>query len=165
MASSGYVAWSVIAGETPTTAKWNLLGSNDASFNAGLGFNDSVIVPRHLSSSLFSTGITTYTNTGSAGGTFYYANIGGIKMFWGTTATLTLSSTASTIYNVTLPSGFFTTLQSVTASPTGGGDVSTVYWGISSNATSTTTLSFYFYYSGAVSISGGTPCSIIAIGT
>jgi hypothetical protein len=48
MPSSGYVLWSVTAGEQPTTAKWNLLGSNDASFNAGNGLNDSVIVARHL---------------------------------------------------------------------------------------------------------------------
>lgn len=48
MASSGYQAWSVIAGETPTTAKWNLLGANDASFNTGQGFNDAIVVKRHL---------------------------------------------------------------------------------------------------------------------
>lgn len=29
-----YTAWSVIAGEVPTTAKWNLLGANDAEFNS-----------------------------------------------------------------------------------------------------------------------------------
>jgi len=28
-----YSVWSVIAGETPTATKWNLLGSNDADFN------------------------------------------------------------------------------------------------------------------------------------
>lgn len=32
-----YAAWSVIAGEQPTTAKWNILGTNDASFNNGTG--------------------------------------------------------------------------------------------------------------------------------
>jgi hypothetical protein len=48
MASSGYTAWSVVAGETPTTTKWNLLGSNDASFNTGQGLNDSAIITRHL---------------------------------------------------------------------------------------------------------------------
>lgn len=32
-----YSAWAVIAGEQPTAAKWNLLGSNDASFNDGSG--------------------------------------------------------------------------------------------------------------------------------
>ncbi len=32
-----YQAWSVIAGEQPTAAKWNILGTNDASFNDGTG--------------------------------------------------------------------------------------------------------------------------------
>lgn len=32
-----YSAWSVVAGEQPTAAKWNILGTNDASFNDGTG--------------------------------------------------------------------------------------------------------------------------------
>lgn len=32
----GYTAISFTAGEQPTTAKWNLVGSNDAAFNAAL---------------------------------------------------------------------------------------------------------------------------------
>ena len=51
MASSGYTLWSVVAGEQPTTAKWNILGGNDASFNSGVGFNDAAVVARHLSAS------------------------------------------------------------------------------------------------------------------
>ncbi len=31
-----YSSWSVIAGETPTATKWNLLGSNDADFDSRL---------------------------------------------------------------------------------------------------------------------------------
>ena len=38
-----YAAWSVIAGEQPTTSKWNILGTNDASFNGGTGFQSNVI--------------------------------------------------------------------------------------------------------------------------
>lgn len=48
MSASGYTAWSVTAGEIPTTAYWNILGSNDASFNNGNGINDSAIVTRHI---------------------------------------------------------------------------------------------------------------------
>lgn len=48
MSSSGYALWSVVAGEQPTTSKWNILGNNDAAFNAGVGFNDGVIVSRHM---------------------------------------------------------------------------------------------------------------------
>lgn len=47
MASSGYTAITFVADEQPTTAKWNLIGSNDASFNNGNGFEDGIIVARH----------------------------------------------------------------------------------------------------------------------
>lgn len=33
----GYVAWSVVFGEQPSAAKWNILGQNDAAFNADKG--------------------------------------------------------------------------------------------------------------------------------
>lgn len=32
-----YSPWSVIAGETPTATKWNVLGSNDADFDDRIG--------------------------------------------------------------------------------------------------------------------------------
>jgi hypothetical protein len=51
MPSSGYAIWSVVASEMPTTTKWNILGQNDASFNAGLGFADGAVIARHLSAS------------------------------------------------------------------------------------------------------------------
>lgn len=52
MASTGYTAWAVTAGEQPTTAYWNILGTNDASFNNGQGFNDGIILSRHLTSAI-----------------------------------------------------------------------------------------------------------------
>lgn len=54
MASSGYAPWSVVADEQPTAAKWNILGSNDASFNNGNGLEDAVIVARHLGAGVVS---------------------------------------------------------------------------------------------------------------
>jgi len=36
----GYTAWSVVYGEQPSAAKWNILGQNDASFNDGSGIQD-----------------------------------------------------------------------------------------------------------------------------
>ena len=32
-----YASWSVTFGEQPSAAKWNILGTNDASFNDGTG--------------------------------------------------------------------------------------------------------------------------------
>lgn len=48
MSSSGYTAITFVANEQPTTAKWNLIGSNDASFNNGNGFEDDIILNRHI---------------------------------------------------------------------------------------------------------------------
>ena len=39
----GYTAWSVVYGEQPSAAKWNILGTNDASFNDGTGIADDAI--------------------------------------------------------------------------------------------------------------------------
>lgn len=43
-----YASWSVVFGEQPSAAKWNILGTNDASFNDGTGIGDGVIEPVHL---------------------------------------------------------------------------------------------------------------------
>lgn len=48
MPSSGYAAITFVANEQPTTAKWNLIGSNDSSFNLGTGLEDNVILDRHI---------------------------------------------------------------------------------------------------------------------
>ena len=40
----------------------------------------------------------------------YYINLGAIKILWGASATISTTTTA-TQYNVTLPTGFFTTTQ------------------------------------------------------
>lgn len=68
MSSSGYTAITFVANEQPTTAKWNLIGSNDASFNSGNGFEDGIIVNRHLANNavgaanLATNAITLYKN-------------------------------------------------------------------------------------------------------
>lgn len=38
-----YSAWSVVFGEQPSAAKWNILGSNDSSFNDGTGIANGAI--------------------------------------------------------------------------------------------------------------------------
>lgn len=43
-----YVAWSVVFGEQPTAAKWNILGTNDESFHDGTGIDDDAIITRHI---------------------------------------------------------------------------------------------------------------------
>lgn len=43
-----YQSWSVVFSEQPSAAKWNILGSNDASFNDGTGIGNNVITSAHL---------------------------------------------------------------------------------------------------------------------
>ena len=50
-----YAAWSVSFGERPSAAKWNILGTNDASFADGTGIAVSAITPEKL---LTGTGTT-----------------------------------------------------------------------------------------------------------
>lgn len=38
-----YQAWSVVFGEQPSASKWNILGTNDASFNDGSGFANGAL--------------------------------------------------------------------------------------------------------------------------
>ena len=38
-----YQSWSVVYGEQPSAAKWNILGTNDSSFNDGSGLNSGAI--------------------------------------------------------------------------------------------------------------------------
>lgn len=47
-----YSADTFVADEQPTTAKWNKLWSNDASFNDGTGIADDAIIQRHLSANI-----------------------------------------------------------------------------------------------------------------
>ena len=43
-----YQVWSVVFGEQPSASKWNILGSNDASFNDGTGIAAEAIQFSHL---------------------------------------------------------------------------------------------------------------------
>lgn len=55
-----YASWSVVFGEQPSAAKWNILGSNDASFNDGTGLPNGVALQCVSTNfSAVSTGTTT----------------------------------------------------------------------------------------------------------
>ena len=92
MPSSGYTAITFVANEQPTTAKWNLIGSNDSSFNLGTGLEDGVILNRHMATlSVKDTNIdhatfnwaadrTGIVNTAAAGGFGFTALNGGLTL-------------------------------------------------------------------------------------
>ena len=47
-----YAVWNVSFGEQPTASKWNILGTNDASFADGTGIAAAAIVSSHLDANL-----------------------------------------------------------------------------------------------------------------
>jgi len=62
-----YASWSVVFGEQPSAAKWNILGTNDASFNDGTGIGVSAITPEKLLTGTGTAwGWTSYTPTWTA---------------------------------------------------------------------------------------------------
>lgn len=59
-----YQSWSVVFGEQPSAAKWNILGTNDASFNDGSGIANGAITPAKRSGG-FKVGAFATSSTGS----------------------------------------------------------------------------------------------------
>lgn len=55
--------------------------------------------------------VQSLTNTGTGGGTMYYVNLGGIKMLWGITNSISIGANTSASWGVNFPSSFFTTIQ------------------------------------------------------
>lgn len=61
-----YASWSVTFGEQPSAAKWNILGTNDASFNDGTGIANAAIGPSKLATGAATSVVATTETTTSA---------------------------------------------------------------------------------------------------
>ncbi len=86
---------------TPTIADYT-----NALFSTVLGLSNAIDP---------SNGLLSQANAGTAGGTMYYINLGGIKMLWMITAAQNVGTGGAT-WTVTLPTSFFSTLQYVAPS-------------------------------------------------
>jgi len=64
-----YASWSVVFGEQPSAAKWNILGTNDASFNDGTGIGDNAIAARSLATNAIKLGYSALTADAASSGT------------------------------------------------------------------------------------------------
>lgn len=116
----------------------------------------------NLSSSIFSGQVTSYSNGGTAGGTFHYANIGGIKMLWGFTDTISTSITTASV-GLTLPNSFFSTIQSISATATQMSTTATQYANVASiNGPPPTSVTLYAF---TTTSTGTTVISVFIIGT
>lgn len=58
-----YTAWSVVFGEQPSAAKWNILGTNDASFNNGTGIGNNAIAAASLATNAITLGYASITTS------------------------------------------------------------------------------------------------------
>lgn len=103
-----YASWSVVFGEQPSAAKWNILGTNDASFNDGTGIAANTIGSSQLKAAVgatgssggdFGTGPVTCASISIPAGTWAIVAKGvpNFSVSSGTSATLTLVNTTDTI--------------------------------------------------------------------
>jgi hypothetical protein len=60
-----YSSWSVVFGEQPSATKWNILGTNDASFNDGTGIGSATITADKLATGGASASVITSQTTTS----------------------------------------------------------------------------------------------------
>jgi hypothetical protein len=75
----------------------------------GAALNAGSVTFAKLLSTIFSGQVQSQANSGTAGGTIYWVNLGGIKLLWATGANCATSPTPAE-YGFALPS-FFTTIQ------------------------------------------------------
>jgi hypothetical protein len=113
-----------------------------------------------LLSTIFGGQVQSYTNTGTAGGTGYYVNLGGVKICWGFTNSKA-STTSPTNYVINFPSSFFTTLTACTTSIFSVGAYANQV--LSGSGGSTSAVSYYITAPGTGG--GAATISWIAIGT
>jgi len=95
-----YAVFSVVFGEQPSAAKWNILGSNDASFNDGTGIGAGTLTPEKLTSGTgtdwdWSSFAPSWTNITAGNGTStgYYIQhgktvFGFVSLLFGSTTTV-----------------------------------------------------------------------------
>ena len=97
---------------TPTIANLTNVQHTHASASQGGAIGVRAILSAMLGlSSGDGGGVASIANAGTAGGTMYYINLGGIKLLWGTTSSLTAPANSSSNYTITYPTSFFTTIQ------------------------------------------------------
>lgn len=124
------------------------------------GPTDIKVTVQNMMNLMFSGQVQTQANAGTAGGNIWWVNLGGLKLLWGQTATLSVAASTTTAFGVTLPT-FLTTLQTLVTGfqPSG----STANYS-SINSSSVSAFSFYVTNpTGTPSIGGGV--NYLAIGT
>ena len=152
--AGGTITATQIANQTITATQIaNATITNAQIASGGINF-------ANLLSTIFSGQVSSQANAGTAGGTMYWLNLGGVKILWGTSTTGLLITSTGNGYLFTLPT-FFTTVQTVISSMTT--QVSDTRTWASGNAYSTGAITTFLVGAPTVTASGS--YSIFVIGT
>lgn len=125
--STTNTAWNYFAGSAGLAPTSTDTVENIGRFNAILGVVSSflwsipatvVIVNRPT----YETRVFSFTNTGTAGGTFYYRQRGAEKRVWGVTNTFTITASGDASNQLIIISPFFSAVQSAAATTYGNGN-------------------------------------------
>jgi hypothetical protein len=143
---------------TPTATVTNLTVTGGSTFPAG------DIIFADLLSTIFSGQVTSAANAGTAGGNFSYINLGGIKLLWGITATISVAGSGfqSNTGTVTFPTSFFSTIKAAMCTAS---DMSNTQfmWSAWVNTPSTTTGNIYLNQ--ATGTNGNAGVHYLVVGT
>lgn len=153
---------------TPATTDWYVLQKSSNNQTSRIS-GENLIPPTSVKSPMLglsaaidaTNGVKSQVNVGAAGGTMYYINLGGIKMLWGRGAALTVGGAGFTLVGFTLPTGFFTTVQSNNVCIDAESPANTGNFMYISSANSTTTLVVTLKSAAATTVT----FSIFVIGT
>jgi len=142
----------VVDGATATAASINNQISTIVNEFNGNVTDANVAAGAAIALTKLAISVSTQANAGTAGGTMYYINLGGIKMLW-----CNADSKSAGYYTFTLPTSFFSTLQLVIP---GNGVVlnGTVQYCVLMSANTTTVTV-------AVNGPGTIQCELLIIGT
>lgn len=105
-----YTAWSVVFGEQPSAAKWNILGTNDAGFKDGTNIDPDVITDAKLTYGKIRTrqggSATNWATAGTTGYDYSATNVfrecGSSTSTAGLTKTVTFPTAFNQVPNVQL---------------------------------------------------------------
>lgn len=113
--STAYNYWAGSGSAPASSDQVENVGRFNATLSATSSFNWSVPATSIIiSRPIFETRILSYTNNGNAAGTVYYKQTGDLKELWGLTPNALLNASVVSL-TINLPTGFLSTVHSVTA--------------------------------------------------
>lgn len=143
---------------TSTITASGLITANGGITASGSFTATGLVTYTDLVSTIFSGQVSTVSNSGTAGGTWSYVNLGGIKLAWIISSNVSMSTSPSG-YTFVMPSGFFSGETFATSSAINMSGFANAYTSIS--GLSTTTMTVYLTGGGT----GTSGITLVVIGS